>query len=379
MVFEVVALILAASAPISFLQIIVNLSQDTVPLKGEHSGIETEYTANNGTYGRGAPANGGGGGGTHNTGGGGGANGFNGGTWTGAGSPDTSDMSWDNAWDLDDLTDDVGTPLPAYFSGGAGGGRGGYSYADVNADATLVGPNDGTWGGNTRLQVGGLGGRPLSNDPNTRLFLGGGAGAGDDNNLTGTPGGAGGGLIIIAASMLNGSGQIAADGVDADDALPPYQDGAGGGGAGGTVVLKLNSVSGTVTLNAVGGAGGDIGVLGSPTDFPNESFGPGGGGGGGFVDLDSNAGSLTIDVSGGVNGITASEALDEFIPNGATAGYSGLSSTTTFSFPGCSSPTAISLSFADVSAHLNHWPVLLFLLLLGISGLLLLNRPNHSR
>ena len=54
--------------------------------KGEGiGGYHTEYDANGGRYGIGAPANGGGGGGPHNSGGGGGSNGNNGNAWTGAG------------------------------------------------------------------------------------------------------------------------------------------------------------------------------------------------------------------------------------------------------------------------------------------------------
>lgn len=351
----------------------------TGAVKGESVlGEDAAYYLNGGPYGRGAPANGGGGGNNHNSGGGGGANGSNGGAWTGGGVPDTSDSSWDNAWDLDDGTDDGGTPLPVYLIGGAGGGRGGYSYAAFNGDATVAPPGNSSWGGNLRLQVGGLGGRPLMNDPANQLFFGGGGGAGDDNNFTGTRGGHGGGLVIIAAGSLSGSGQILSNGDDAEDIALDYEDGAGGGGAGGSIVIKATNVAG-ITVNANGGSGGNGGILGQPTIHMDESFGSGGGGGGGYVAVDSGSGFLTTAVLGGSNGYSASEALSEFPPNGATGGYEGGSSTADFSFPGCLSPTAISLSSATISAHLSWWPLLVFLLLLGMSGFLLKGRLIRSR
>jgi hypothetical protein len=110
-----------------------------------------------------------------------------------------------------------------------------------------------------------------------------------------------------------------------------------------------------------------------------ESFGSGGGGGGGYVAVDSSSGSLTTAVLGGANGYSASEALSEFPPNGATGGYEGGSSTTDFSFPGCSSPTAITLSAASISAHLSWWPLMVFLVLLGASGLLFKGRLIRIR
>ena len=118
--------------------------------KGESIlGFGTEYTAANGQYGRGAPANGGGGGDAHNASGGGGANGNNAGTWTGAGDPDLTTTAWRCAWDLDDGVDNgiannitcnqstTRGPIPTYMLNGAGGGRGGYTYGANNQNAYL--------------------------------------------------------------------------------------------------------------------------------------------------------------------------------------------------------------------------------------------------
>ncbi len=287
--------------------------------KGESIlGYQGTYdTAGLGRYGRGAPANGGGGGNDTNSGGGGGANGDNGGTWTGQGLPDTSNASWDSYWDLDDGIDDgPSNPLPPYFIGGSGGGRGGYS-----------------WGGDGTRQVGGMGGRPLNNDPGSQLFLGGGGGAGEENNDVGTAGADGGGLVVIGAGSISGSGQIIANGNNSSNAS---NDGAGGAGAGGTIVIQTGDVSG-VNLEADGGNGGNAG------------HGAGGGGGGGFIVLDANSGTLSTSVSGGINGISGENA--SFLPYGTTIGYDGGTSSAGFTFPGCSTPTAIILQ--SITAQSN--------------------------
>ncbi|MFZ0544095.1 MAG: hypothetical protein WAM60_01565 [Candidatus Promineifilaceae bacterium] len=317
--------------------------------KGESIlGYQAVYDVNNGRYGRGAPANGGGGGNSHNSGGGGGANGDNGGTAFGQGLPDTSNSAWDPAWDIDDGTAGVGDPLPFYFIGGAGGGRGGYSYSASDQDALTVEPGNAAWAGDNHRNVGGFGGRPLNDDPSLRLFFGGGGGAGDSNNNQGNSGGNGGGLVVITAFTLLGTGQILANGADVPNVLPPnYSDGNGGGGAGGTVVIGASSVAG-VTISADGGNGGSIddGTGIGCFDFGTEvcTVGPGGGGGGGYVHVNTAFGTLTTSVTGGANGIDTSDFVGEFPHDGATSGYDGASNTTSFSFPGCASPTAIGLS-----------------------------------
>ena len=121
-----------------------------------------------GRYGRGAPANGGGGGNAHNAGGGGGANAGNLPTWTGQGVMELctgADTTWLEGWKLD--------PGYAGCSTADGGGRGGYSWSanDLNALTAAGAPELPAWGGNNRRDVGGLGGRPVPNDPASRLFL----------------------------------------------------------------------------------------------------------------------------------------------------------------------------------------------------------------
>lgn len=358
--------------------------------KGESIlGYQTVYEINFGNLGRGAPANGGGGGNAHNAGGGGGANGYAGsGTWDAGYGFIASNDSYAAAWDLDDGINDVGNVVPSYFQNGAGGGRGGYSFSDVENDATIVKPceknldNNFSWRDPSagdknyldgRCSVGGLGGRPLNNNPSSRLFLGGGGGSGDVNNLAGTPGGNGGGLVILTAENTSGTGSILGDGDDAADTTDDgpvalFDDGAGGGGAGGSIVLKTKTLStNTLTGSANGGDGGDQLEV---TTHPVEGMGPGGGGGGGYIATASNNGSFfNATVLGGDNGITESTALTEFPPNGATKGYSGGTSLTfnnanAFLFPGCSLPTAITLQTFSAIANFSWLLPIIFISLM---------------
>ncbi|MFM9979003.1 MAG: hypothetical protein ACKVOP_13290 [Sphingomonadaceae bacterium] len=262
-------------------------------------------------YGRGAPANGGGGGNAHNAGGGGGANGDNGNTWAGQGRPSLTTANWANAWNID------GTLNAA--TNNAGGGRGGYTYGANNQDALTVAPGNGTWGGDNRMQVGGLGGRPLAFDRTNRIFFGGGGGAGDANNDAGGAGGRGGGLVFIQATAVTGSGTVIASGIAGESTRNGGNDAPGGGGAGGTILAQLGS-AGSVSFVANGGAGGNQ-IIGT-----GESEGPGGGGGGGVISV--SGGPLTRTANGGANGTTSSTAVTEFIPNGATQGATGQATAT---------------------------------------------------
>ena len=62
------------------------------------------------------------------------------------------------AWPLDPGYDATQTAA-------AGGGRGGYTYSGTALDPTVVGPGDKTWLEDSRRERGGLGGRPVPNDP----------------------------------------------------------------------------------------------------------------------------------------------------------------------------------------------------------------------
>ncbi|MFL5344259.1 MAG: beta strand repeat-containing protein, partial [Hyalangium sp.] len=301
--------------------------------KGEGiGGYQTEYDGLNGRYGRGAPAQGGGGGNAHNAGGGGGANGDNGNAWTGQGVM-RSAVTGAAAWALD----------PGYMANGnartnsSGGGRGGYTYSANNQDALTLAPGSATWGGDSREPVGGLGGRPVANDPATRLFLGGGGGAGDGNNAAAGAGGNGGGLVWVVADTVTGSGGISANGAQGTDTIPAHNDAPGGGGAGGTVVVSARALSGIV-IDANGGRGGNQLITSA------EAEGPGGGGGGGYIA--ASGGTVTRNVNGGLAGMTTSTSLTEFPSNGATDGALGQLGTAVASLPLCL-PSDLAITITD--------------------------------
>ena len=278
-----------------------------------------------GRYGRGAPANGGGGGNAHNAGGGGGANGNNGNLWSGQGVKDPA-SAYAAAWALD--------PNNASMNS-SGGGRGGYTYSSTNKDAATVAPGDSTWGGNLRRERGGLGGRPLDNDPAGRLFFGGGGGAGDANNSSGGAGGGGGGLVYLIAGSVSGAGSVLANGANGADAKNTFNDAPGGGGGGGTVVIRSGALSG-VNVQANGGNGGSQPIT------SNEAEGPGGGGGGGFIAV--SGGSVSRSAGGGANGTTTSASLTEFPLNGATRGASGRANAPLGTTPVCTTAPDLTLA-----------------------------------
>ncbi|MDQ8004117.1 MAG: Ig-like domain-containing protein [Pedobacter sp.] len=176
-----------------------------------------------GSYGKGAPANGGGGGNDHNAGGGGGGN-------------------------------------------GGHGGVGGLGWEGHTAPNTY--PNGGRPGSLVPLDI-------------TRLIMGGGGGGGDANNATtGVKGGVGGGIILVNVEKITGAGTIISNGGEGQPGVyGSAPDGAGGGGAGGTIFVRAlaNSAGATLTIQAHGGKGGN-----TLNDNGNE-HGPGGGGGGGVV------------------------------------------------------------------------------------------------
>lgn len=309
--------------------------------KGESiAGSQATYDGLGGRYNRGAPANGGGGGNAHNAGGGGGANGGSAVGWNGQGVPSLTTAAWANAWNID------GTLTAATNS--PGGGRGGYTYGANDENALTRAPGATQWGGNNRRERGGLGGRPLANNPSivgdTRLFLGGGGGAGDGNNSAAAAGGRGGGLVFVIATSVAGSGNLQANGETAPNTVPGHNDAPGGGGGGGSVVL-VAPASGALGLSAIGGLGGNQLITG------NESEGPGGGGGGGFIASPAGTGTVT----GGNNGTTSSGAVIEFIPNGATRGNTGNAATapSLANLPLCNVSNLADLSIAKTNTPLS--------------------------
>jgi hypothetical protein len=246
----------------------------------------TGVTYPDGSYGRGAPANGGGGGtdgnpaaNDQNTGGGGGGNGGTGGK----------------------------------------GGRGWCSNADKY----------------TCSDTGGFGGAAVSGIGVTRLILGGGGGASTMNNNTGDPsGGSGGGAIFVRAGLITGSGAMNANGNIAPSTTTFIDnDGSGGGGAGGSVLVwSRNASTASLNISATGGDGGS-------NTGGGVAHGPGGGGGGGAILTNLASGSRSI--SGGAAGTTVTSNITPNSANyNATAGAAGTSTTVAgASIPGVSSGT----------------------------------------
>jgi len=220
-------------------QYFYNISTGEGAKKGE--GIAKYISGKTG--GRGPQANGGGGSNDHNAGGGGGSN-------------------------------------------AAAGGDGGQRIAPTAFSCS--GPNPGL-GGNTLS---------YSNNAN-RIYLGGGGGAGHENNPnTGTAGSNGGGIVMIKANIIVGNG--ATINASADQVVGNSADGAGGGGAGGTVLLEVDSYSGTLNMNIAGADGGDVANVG------NNCNGPGGGGSGGviWVIQASLPANINVTNDGGLAGTT---------------------------------------------------------------------------
>nr|MBA3901527.1 gliding motility-associated C-terminal domain-containing protein [Bacteroidota bacterium] len=151
----------------------------------------------------------------------------------------------------------------------------------------------------TNLPIGGDGGKALSvSQSMNKLFMGGGGGSGhqNDNNNVGYHGKNGGGIIFISASSIEGNSYIIrANG--GNNTQMPNTDGAGGGGGAGTIILNINSISGTLNLEAMGGNGGNI-------NSPLYCLGPGGGGSGGVVWLKGTLipSNLDLKIDGGNSG-----------------------------------------------------------------------------
>jgi PKD repeat protein len=141
----------------------------------------------------------------------------------------------------------------------------------------------------------GIGGRSLPiTIGSDYLFFGGGGGSGHNKEGSDTRGGNGGGIVIIKANTLEGNNRsILANG---SGAAFNSGDGAGGGGAGGTITLLVKQITGSLTLEAKGGNGGNS------TSTPNYDFGPGGGGSGGRVLLTNSTSSISINLTGGTAG-----------------------------------------------------------------------------
>ena len=194
-------------------------------------------------------------------------------------------------------------------TGGAGGGNFGIGGKGGFGWTPLTPPG---------FDTGGMGGMSMPVSP-SRLFFGGGGGSGSTNNCTGTPangratsGAAGGGMVLVRAGTTSGAGTINARGTAGNTTI--LNDASGGGGAGGSVLLFVDN-GGAATGAAIdirGGNGGSNTGSGSP-------HGPGGGGSGGYAAV---SGSATVTLSAGANGTTATSPTST-IEYGSTSSVGG--------------------------------------------------------
>ncbi len=213
--------------------------------------------------------------------------------------------------------------------GGAGGnggtgGQGGYGWNSMAATNTT----DGGFGGvafpssTSALVMGGGGGAGTTNN-GTYYISSTSNGADCGTSCTGvfSSGGAGGGIVIIHAGSVAGTGTITSNG---QSTLSTLNDSTGGAGAGGSILFFANTggLSG-LTVNAIGGNGGNAWQIEAPgATFPGQRHGPGGGGGGGVIFLSANPASSSV--AGGSNGYTDT-IQDSY---GATPGQPGMVVTT---------------------------------------------------
>lgn len=157
---------------------------------------------------------------------------------------------------------------PGLTGGGAG------CYPSGGADLGAAGAGGGT------LVV-----RAASGITNSGQILANGSNAQNSLGTERGSGGGGGGIIILAsAGPINNSGTVAANGGRGGNAGPADDDGAGGGGGGGIIhILGPNASSVGGALQVIGGSGGSVSVapLGSAGCGGGASGGDGGNGGDG--------------------------------------------------------------------------------------------------
>ncbi len=197
--------------------------------------------------------------------------------------------------------------ITASISGGRGapanGGGGGNNHNNGGAGGANLTPG-GDGGGNSSItgcvnDYHGRAGKALSSWNGKKIFLGGGGGAGHSNAsfTVSNGGGHGGGIVLIIARNIIGNGySISASGQQGG---PGVSDGASGGGAGGTIIMNvMNSYSGTVSIQARGGNGGNENDGGNS----GRCYGAGGGGSGGMIYFNGSLPGITTSVSGGIAG-----------------------------------------------------------------------------
>jgi gliding motility-associated-like protein len=166
-----------------------------------------------------------------------------------------------------------------------GPGRGGNGAGSVGGGGGGYGGNGGTGGG-----AQGFGGAAYGTPTGPDIDKGSGGGGSDC-----APTAAGGGAISFIGSVLVMNGTINVNGQTAQNCCCGNSSEAAGGGAGGGVLLEADYITGTATINARGGNGGN-----------SDTKEGGGGGAGGRVKVrwvNNDGFTGTAAVNGGANGV----------------------------------------------------------------------------
>ncbi len=153
-------------------------------------------------------------------------------------------------------------------------------------------------------------------------MFGGAGGTGfNDNSQTVTIGGNGGGIVFINANeLIANNHSIITNGGNVT--VIAGDESAGGGGAGGTVLMRVSTYTGNLTINANGGYGGST----YNNIFVGDCHGPGGGGGGGLIWFSQNAtpAGVTVTSIPGIAGLVLNPASICYNTSfGASAGFAG--------------------------------------------------------
>ncbi len=244
---------------------------------------------------------------------------------------------------------------PAAESGGksapANGGGGGNDHNNSGGGGANLGRGGAGGGnsGNTACKQAWVseGGKPLSSWGGTKIFFGGGGGAGHKNNVSQSQGGAGGGLIFIHAANIIGNGFLITSSGGAGGAS--QSDGAGGGGGGGTVIMDVASYTGSLTILAEGGPGGQ-----SDDGLNNKLCFGGGGGGGGTVYFSGSTPPIAVSTNGGPLGIEFNR-WDATCPAAAVVAGPGLTGVITQNYTYRASSTLAATCTAILPVRLGYF------------------------
>ena len=189
----------------------------------------------------------------------------------------------------------------------------------------------------------------------------GGAGGGGGYELPykwGGKGGVGGAGIILDAATITVSGVINVNAEDGEDGESGYKGcGGGGGGAGGSIVINAGALSGSGSLYAEGGDGGDSG---DGSDSGGHAAGGAGGGAGGRIKIwyasSTFSGSYSVmNGSGGAHGTAGyGHGLDGYPGEAGT--YYSISQSYSPCTPGYDyKPSGYLKSIAVTPASMESW------------------------